>query len=248
MMRLKDKVCVVTGAGSGFGAGIAERFAREGAKIMVADINANAATLSAKPLADAKPFKVDVSNDDQVKDLKDAALKAFGRIDILVNNAGIAQVNQPMLDVDEATFDRLFAVNVKSIYLTARHMVPHIIESQGNIINIASTGAVSPRAGLTWYNGTKGAVMTLTKSMAMELAQKKVRVNAINPVFGDTGLTVDFMGGVDDPKIREKFIATIPLGRISTPLDIANAALFLASNEANLVTGLCMEVDGGRCI
>ena len=247
-MRLKDKVCVVTGAGSGFGAGIAKRFTQEGAKIMAADIDAEAAKFSAKPLAGAKTFKVDVSNNNQIKALTDAVLEAFGQIDILVNNAGIAQVNQPMLNVDEATFDRLFAVNVKSIYLTAKHMVPHIIESQGNIINIASTGAVSPRAGLTWYNGTKGAVMTLTKSMAIELAPQNVRVNAINPVFGATGLTVDFMGGVDDPEIREKFVATIPLGRMSTPLDIANAALFLASDEANLVTGLCMEVDGGRCI
>ena len=247
-MRLADKVAVVTGGGSGFGEGIARRFAEEGAKVMVADINADAAEVVAATIYEARACMVDVSDDRQVKDLADATLDAFGRIDILVNNAGIAQLNQPMLDVDEATFDRLYAVNVKSIYLTAKHFVPHLIETTGNIVNIASTAAVSPRAGLTWYNGTKGAVVTLTKSMAMELAPEKVRVNAVNPVFGVTGLTVDFMGGVDDPAIREKFVATIPLGRPSVPLDIANAALFFASAEADLVTGVCMEVDGGRCI
>ena len=194
---------MVTGAGSGFGAGIAERFAQEGAKIMVADIDPKAAETCATPLSGAKFFKVDVSKDHQVKALTDATLEAFGWIDILVNNAGIAQVNHPMLNVDEAAFDRLFAVKVKSICLTAKHMVPHIIGRQGNIINIASTGAVSPRAGLTWFNSTKSAVKTLTRSMAMDLAPERVRVNAINPVFGATGLTVDFMGGVDDPEIRE---------------------------------------------
>ena len=247
-MRLKDKVAIITGAGSGFGEGIARRFAQEGAKIIVADINADAAAVVAATIPDARPCAVDVADDGQVKAMADAALNAFGCIDILVNNAGIAQPNQPMLDVDEATFDRLYAVNVKSIYLTARHVVPHLVASGGNIVNIASTAAVSPRAGLTWYNGTKGAVVTLTKSMAMELAPDKVRVNAVNPVIGNTKLTVDFMGGVDDPAIRERFISTIPLGRMSTPLDIANAALFLASKEADLITGVCMEVDGGRCI
>lgn len=247
-MRLADKVAVVTGAGSGFGEGIAKRFAVEGAKVMVADIDADAAGRVADGIADAEAVTVDVSVDGQVEALAAATLDAFGRVDIVVNNAGIAQLNQPMLDVDEATFDRLYAVNVKSIYLSARHFVPRLVESGGNIVNIASTGAVSPRAGLTWYNGTKGAVVTLTKSMAMELAPDRVRVNAINPVFGETGLTVAFMGGVDDPAIREKFTATIPLGRPSVPLDIANAALFLASGEAELITGVCLEVDGGRCI
>lgn len=247
-MRLKDKVAVVTGAGSGFGEGIAKRFAEEGARVVVADIDAEAAARVAGDIEAAIAVTADVADDASVAALAAATLEAFGRIDLLVNNAGIAQVNQPMLDVDEATFDRLYAVNVKSIYLTARHLVPHLIESGGNIVNIASTAAISPRAGLTWYNGTKGAVVTLTKSMAMELAPHQVRVNAVNPVIGQTGLTAAFMGGHDTAEIRAKFVSTIPLGRMSTPLDIANACLFLASNEADLVTGVCLEVDGGRCI
>jgi 3-oxoacyl-[acyl-carrier protein] reductase len=247
-MRLKDKVCVVTGAGSGFGEGIAKRFAEEGGKIVVCDINAAAAERVAGEIAGAIALTADVADDASVKTMAAATLKQFGGIDVLVNNAGIAQINQPMLDVDEKTLDRLYAVNVKSIYLTARHMVPALIKSKGSIVNIASTAAVSPRAGLTWYNGTKGAVVTLTKSMAMELAPSKVRVNAVNPVIGETGLTTAFMGGKDTAEIRAKFVSTIPLGRMSTPLDIANATLFLASSEADLITGVCLEVDGGRCI
>ncbi|MEK9755302.1 MAG: glucose 1-dehydrogenase, partial [Rhodospirillaceae bacterium] len=244
-MRLKDKVVVVTGAGSGFGEGIAKRFAEEGAKVVVADINAAAAKRVAGEIPGSLAVAADVADDASVATLAKATLDQFGRIDILVNNAGIAQLNQPMLDVDEKTFDRLYAVNVKSIYLTARHMVPALIESRGAIVNIASTAAVSPRAGLTWYNGTKGAVVTLTKSMAMELAPSRVRVNAVNPVIGQTGLTTQFMGGQETDEIRAKFISTIPLGRMSTPLDIANATLFLASSEADLITGVCLEVDGG---
>jgi 3-oxoacyl-[acyl-carrier protein] reductase len=247
-MRLKDKVVVVTGAGSGFGEGIAKRFAEEGAKVVVADINAAAAKRVAGEIPGSLAVAADVADDASVATLAKATLDQFGRIDILVNNAGIAQLNQPMLDVDEKTFDRLYAVNVKSIYLTARHMVPALVESRGAIVNIASTAAVSPRAGLTWYNGTKGAVVTLTKSMAMELAPSRVRVNAVNPVIGQTGLTTQFMGGQETDEIRAKFISTIPLGRMSTPLDIANATLFLASSEADLITGVCLEVDGGRCI
>jgi len=247
-MRLQDKVALITGAGSGFGEGMARRFAAEGARVVVADINAEAGERVAGDIDGAVFAEADVADSGSVKAMVDAAVGQFGGIDILVNNAGTTHLNQSMLDVDEATFDRVYAVNVKSVYLTAIHAVPILKERRGNIINIASTGAVSPRAGLTWYNGTKGAVVTLTKSMAMELAPDQVRVNAINPVFGATGLTVDFMGGVDDPAIKDKFIGTIPLGRMSQPEDIANAALFLASGEADLITGVCLEVDGGRCI
>ncbi len=247
-MRLQDKIALITGAGSGFGEGMARRFTAEGAKVVVADINADAGRRVADELGDALFVEVDVADNASVKGMVDATVERFGGIDILVNNAGTTHPNQSMLDVDEAAFDRVYAVNVKSVYLTAIHAVPILKERRGNIINIASTGAISPRAGLTWYNGTKGAMVTLTKSMAMELAPDRVRVNAVNPVFGATGLTVDFMGGVDDPAIREKFISTIPLGRMSQPEDIANAALFLASAEAGLITGVCLEVDGGRCI
>ncbi|MAH83952.1 MAG: 3-oxoacyl-ACP reductase [Rhodospirillaceae bacterium TMED8] len=246
-MRLRDKTAVITGAGSGFGEGIAKRFVEEGAQVLVADINSPAAQRVAKEI-NAVACAVDVANDKSVQAMANFAIEAFGSIDILVNNAGVTHLNQPMLDVDEATFDQVYAVNVKSIYLTAKHIVPKLIETAGNIVNIASTAAISPRAGLTWYNGTKGAVVTLTKSMAIELAPHRVRVNAVNPVLGTTGLTARFMGGIDNSIIREKFISTIPLGRMSTPLDIANATLFLACHEADLVTGLCMEIDGGRCI
>ena len=247
-MRLKDKVAIVTGAGSGFGEGIARRFAEAGALVLVADIDAAAGRRVADDIGGAVFQKADVAVNAEVAAMIAAAVDAFGGLDIVVNNAGIAQRNQPMLDVDEATFDRIFAVNVKSIYLTALHAVPELIKRRGSILNIASTAAVSPRPGLTWYNGSKGAVVTLTKSMAVELAKHRVRVNAVNPVIGETGLTLDFMGGVDTPEIREKFVSTIPLGRMSTPLDIANAALFLSSDEADLITGVCLEVDGGRCI
>ncbi|MDD9878892.1 MAG: glucose 1-dehydrogenase [Magnetovibrio sp.] len=247
-MRLKDKVAIVTGAGSGFGEGIARRFGAEGAKVVVAEIDAENGRRVADGINGAIFTETDVTSDDSVADMAAAAVEAFGAIDILVNNAGIAHLNQPMLDVDEATFDRVYAVNVKSIYLTARHVIPELEARRGNIVNIASTAAISPRPGLTWYNGTKGAVMTLTKSMAVELAGAGVRVNAVNPVIGETALTVEFMGGVDTPEIREKFISSIPLGRMSTPEDIANATLFLASDEAALITGTCLGVDGGRSV
>ena len=181
--------------------------------------------------------------------MMNVAIQEFGSIDVLINNAGIAQRSCSMTDVGEELFDRIFAVNVKSIFLAALHIVP-VMKKQGYgvIINTASTAAVSPRPGLTWYNGSKGAVVTLTKSMAVELAKDNIRVNALNPVIGETGLTIDFMGGVDTPEIRKKFLSTIPMGRMSTPLDIANAALFFASDESSFVTGVCLEVDGGRCI
>lgn len=251
-MRLKDKIAVVTGAGSGFGEGIAARFAAEGASVLVADINEAAADRVARDISGAggtaQAFRVDVSQSDQVKAMMDYAEGSFGGMDILVNNAGIAQRRGAMEDLTEQEFDHIFAVNVKSIYLTALHGLALLRRRPGgNIVNIASTAAISPRAGLTWYNGSKGAVWTLTKSMAAELAPEKIRVNAVNPVIGETGLTEAFMGG-DTPELRQKFISTIPLGRMSTPRDIANAALYLASDEADFITGVLMEVDGGRCI
>ena len=248
-MRLKDKIAIVTGGGSGFGEGIIKRFAKEGAKTIVADLNEENGQRVSRETEGSIFCKVDVSVDTSVKAMIDLTLSEYGQVDILVNNAGIAQRNCPMTEVSEDLFDRIFAVNVKSIFLSALYTVP-IMRKQGFgvIINTASTAAVSPRPGLTWYNGSKGAVITITKSMAVELAKDNIRVNALNPVIGETGLTIDFMGGVDTPEIRKKFISTIPMGRMSTPSDIGNAALFLASEESSFITGVCLEVDGGRCI
>ena len=247
-MRLKGKVALITGAGSGFGEGIAQRFSEEGANIAIIDINPEAGQRVANDIDNSLFVEADVANSASVKNMVSKTIETFGGLDILVNNAGITHRNQPMLEVDEITFDRIFAVNVKSVYLTAIHAVPILRHRKGRIVNIASTAGISPRPGLTWYNSTKGAMITMTKSMAAELAPDGIRVNAVNPVIGETGLTLEFMGGVDDPKIREKFLSTIPLRRMSTPADIANAALFLASDEADLITGVCLEVDGGRCI
>jgi len=248
-MRLRERVCVVTGGGSGFGEGIARRFAEEGASVVVADIDGAAAERVAGELDGAMAVTADVSKNGDVEDMISAAEGAFGGLDILVNNAGIPQRRMSMLDVPEEVFDQIYAVNVKSIYLGALHGVPALKRRGGGvIINTASTAAVSPRPGLTWYNGSKGAVVTLTKSMAVELAPDGIRVNAINPVVGDTPMAVEFMGGEDTPEIRQKFIDTIPLGRMSTPQDVANAALYLASDEADFITGVCLEVDGGRCV
>ena len=251
-MRLADKIAIVTGAASGFGKGIATRFVEEGARVMLADIDAAAGQAAADGLAKtgATAFcRADVSRDADMKALVQTALDRFGGLDIVVNNAGFTHRRQPMLVVDEATFDRIFAVNVKSIYLSARHAVPALRARGGGVmINIASTAGVRPRPGLTWYNGSKGAVITLTKSMAVELAPDRIRVCAVNPVLGESGMTAMFMGEPDTPENRKKFEATIPLGRFSTPRDVANAALYLASDEAGLLTGVCLEVDGGRCI
>lgn len=246
-MRLQGKTAIVTGAGSGFGAGIARRFAAEGARVMLADINlvaAEAVAAECSGLAQA----VDVSRDASVAAMAAAAMAAWGHIDILVNNAGITHLPQPMENVSEAEFDRILAVNVKSVYLTARHIVPLMKAARkGAILNVASTAGVSPRPRLSWYNASKGWMITATKTMAVELAPFGVRVNAINPVAGETPLLKSFMGE-DTPEVRAKFLATIPLGRFSTPEDMANAALYLCSDEASMVTGVAMEVDGGRCI
>jgi len=246
-MRLKDKTAIVTGGASGFGAGIARKFTAEGARVAIADINAGASAELAKEL-NALAITVDVAADASVKAMADQAMSAFGRIDILVNNAGIGHLPQQMEDLSEDEFDRVFAINAKSVYLTARHIVPLMKTAGGGaILNVASTGGVSPRPRLTWYNASKGWMITATRGMAVELAPFKIRVNAINPVAGETPLLKTFMGE-DTPEIRAKFLSTIPLGRFSTPQDMGNAACFLCSDEAAMITGVALEVDGGRCI
>ena len=248
-MRLKDKTAIVTGAGSGFGKGIAMRFAKEGARVGVIDINAEAAREVASQIGNsAFAMEADVSIDGDVSSMFLEALDRWGQLDILVNNAGTTHRNQPMTEVTEEEYERIFAVNVKSVYLGAKHVVP-VMKKQGFgvILNVASTAGVRPRPGLVWYNTSKGAMMTATKAMAIELAGEKIRVNAINPVAGETGMLHLFMGE-DTPEKRAQFISSIPLGRLSLPEDMANAALFLCSDEAEMITGLCMEVDGGRCI
>ena len=248
-MRLKDKTAIVTGAGSGFGKGIAMRFAKEGARVGVIDINAEAAREVASQIGiSAFAMEADVSIDRDVSRMVQEALDRWGQLDILVNNAGTTHRNQLMTEVTEEEYERIFAVNVKSVYLSAKHIVPVMKEQGfGVILNVASTAGVRPRPGLVWYNTSKGAMMTATKAMAIELAGEKIRVNAINPVAGETGMLHLFMGE-DTPEKRAQFISSIPLGRLSLPEDMANAALFLCSDEAEMITGLCMEVDGGRCI
>ncbi|HFQ15283.1 MAG TPA: glucose 1-dehydrogenase [Rhodobacteraceae bacterium] len=247
--RLAGKTALVTGAGSGFGAGIAQAFIAEGASVLLVDIDINAAGTVAQTLGDrARPCQADVSCDADIKAAVASAVSAFGHLDIIVNNAGITHDNSPMLDVSEAEFDRIFAVNVKSVYLTARHAVPAMRAHGGGVIlNIASTAGVRPRPGLVWYNGSKGAMISLTKAMAIELAGEHIRVNAINPVAGETPLLAKFMGG-DTPEKRELFRSSIPWGRLSRPSDIASAAVFLCSDESEMITGTALNVDGGRCI
>jgi 3-oxoacyl-[acyl-carrier protein] reductase len=248
-MRLKGKTAIVTGAAQGFGYGIAETFIREGARVAVMDINVDKAREAAKSLGRrAFALGCDVSKTKSVERAFARAIARLGKLDILINNAGISHRNQPMLNVGEAEFDRVFAVNVKSIYLGAQAVVPHFrAHGGGVIINIGSTAGIRPRPGLTWYNASKGAVNLMSKSMAVELAPDRIRVCCIAPVAGETPLLATFMGE-DTPEKRAAFKATVPLGRLSTPQDIANAALFLASDEASMVTGNVLEVDGGRCI
>jgi 3-oxoacyl-[acyl-carrier protein] reductase len=225
------------------------RFAAEGAKVIVADIDEAGAGAVAESIPGSIHIKTDVSSGDDVATMIARCEEAFGGMDILVNNAGWTHRRKPILDVSEEDFDKVYATNVKSIYLGAIHGVPALIRRGGGVIlNIASTAGGRPRPGLTWYNGTKGAVITLTKSMAVELAEHGIRVCAINPVIGDTGLTAEFMGGEDTPEIRARFIATIPLGRMSTPADVASAALFLCSDDAEFITGVAIDIDGGRSV
>lgn len=247
--RLEGKVAIITGAGSGFGEGMAKRFAEEGARVIVADLNgAEAARVAAEIGEAAGAVTADVTVAADVEAMVAAATSGFGRLDILVNNAGYTHRNGSLLEVDEETFDRIHAVNAKAIYLATLKAVP-VMEAAGGgvIINTASTAGLRPRPGLTWYNASKGWAITATKSMAVELAPKNIRVNALCPVAGETGMLHLFMGE-DTPEKRAQFRATIPLGRLSRPLDIANAALWLASDEAEFITGVALEVDGGRCI
>jgi 3-oxoacyl-[acyl-carrier protein] reductase len=249
MARLTGKTAIVTGGASGFGAGIVRKFIAEGARVMIADINGEAAgTLAADLGAAALVQRVDVSSAGSVATLAAAAIETFGTLDILVNNAGVTHLPAPLDEISEEDFDRVLAVNVKSVYLTSRAIVPHFkAREAGVILNIASTGAVSPRPRLSWYNASKGWIVTATKSMAVELAPLGIRVNALNPVAGETPLLRSFMGE-DTPEMRARFLATIPLGRFSTPEDIGNAACFLCSDEAGMITGVALEVDGGRVI
>ena len=246
-MRLKNKIAIVTGGGSGFGAGIVKKFIQEGAKVVVADINLENAE---KVAMDTGGFavEVDVSNSLSFKNMVDKTLEKFGKIEIMVNNAGITHLPNSMENISEAEFDKIFAVNSKSVFFSAKYLVPKMTSiGGGNILNVASTAGISPRPNLSWYNATKGWMISATKAMAIELASKKIRVNALAPVAGETPLLKSFMGG-DTPEKREKFLSTIPIGRFSTPNDMGNAACFLCSEEASMITGLVLQVDGGRCI
>ncbi len=248
-MRLQGKTAIVTGGASGFGAGIVRKFVAEGAQVMIADLNTDLAEeLRQEMGAHAIVATANVADNASVAAMAAQAVEAWGHIDILVNNAGVTHLPAPMETISEEDFDLVFAVNCKSVYYTAQHIVPLMkARGQGSILNVASTAGVSPRPNLNWYNASKGWMINATKGMAVELAPSGVRVNALNPVAGETPLLKSFMGE-DTPEIRSKFLSTIPLGRFSTPEDMGNAACFLCSDEASMVTGVCMEVDGGRCI
>ena len=250
-MRLEGKVAAVTGAASGFGAGIALAFATEGASVVLLDIAEPGPVAEAISDAGGAAYALrgDVTSRADTQDMVAAAVREFGKLDIMVNNAGVAQRSQPLWEVSEEVFDRIYAVNVKAIYLSALEVVPLFLkQGHGCVINTSSTAAQRPRPGLTWYNSSKGAVHTLTKSMAAELGPRNIRVNSICPVIGETGLLETFMGEPDTPEARAPYIASIPLGRMSRPSDVAQAAVYLASDEAEFVTGVALEVDGGRSV
>ena len=244
-MRLKDKVAIVTGSGSGFGAGIARRFAEEGARVIVNDVSPQGEKVAQE--IGGRFVQGDVTKG---ADWAKLVREAGGDLAIVVNNAGWTHRNKPYLEVTEAEFDKVYAVNVKSIYLSAIHAVPVFRRRGGGaIVNIASTAGIRPRPGLTVYNSSKGAVINMSKSMAGEFGPDRIRVNCVNPVFSpETGLSAEFAGGTVSEEAKKRFMATIPLGRFSTPLDVANACLYLASDEAAMISGVCIEVDGARCV
>ena len=248
-MRLKGKTAIITGGAQGFGAGMAAKFVAEGAQVMLADLNADQAQETAANLGSAATaHHTDVTDAASVAGMISTAQDLWGKIDILINNAGVTHLPAALEDVSEEDFDRVVAVNMKAVYLTTRAILPLMKAQQsGVILNIASTAGVSPRPRLNWYNASKGWLITATKAMAVELAPEGIRVNALNPVAGETPLLASFMGE-DTPEMRAKFLSTIPIGRFSTPEDLGNAACYLASDEASMITGLAMEVDGGRCI
>jgi len=252
-MRMRDMVAIVTGGASGFGAGICRAYAAEGARVVVGDLDESKGAAVAAEIctsgADALFCRADVSQSQDVKRLVEVATRRHGRLDVMVNNAGLCHRNQPMLSVTEEEFDRILQVNVKSLYLSAVACVPVFRELGGGaFVNVASTGGLRPRPGLTWYNGSKGAAIVLTKSMAVELAPDRIRVNAICPVLGETGMLTTAMGLEDTPENRARFTSSIPLGRLSRPADVANAAVFLAEPASEFLTGVCLEVDGGRSV
>ncbi|KAF2843667.1 oxidoreductase [Patellaria atrata CBS 101060] len=250
--RLDGKVAIVTGGASGFGAAIAQKFAEESCKVLIGDLNSSAATTTAQSLksSNIKTLKMNVTEESHWKEAVSVCLATWGRLDIIVNNAGTTYKNKPSLSVTEAEFDTIFTVNVKSIFHSVRVCVPQL-QSQGtggSIINISSIGSVRPRPGLVWYNGTKGAVTNATKGLAAEFGPDQIRVNAIAPLLSGTGLFSAFAGVEDTKENREKLIANVPLGRLTEPMDVANAALFLASDEGRFITGVNLEVDGGRAV
>jgi 3-oxoacyl-[acyl-carrier protein] reductase len=247
-MRLKGKSTIVTGAASGFGEGIARRFAAEGARVLCADLNEAGAKRVAAEIG-GEAIGGDVSREADIQAMVEKAVSEFGGLDIVVNNAGTTHRNKPILEVTEEEFDRVHAVNVKSIFWMVRAAVP-VMRRQGrggSIINISSTAGIRPRPGLTWYNATKGAVNTATQAMAQEFAKDNIRVNAVCPVMSATGLLTEFMGGPDTPETRARFVSTIPLGRMSTPADVANACVWLGEDASSFITGVLLPVDGGRC-
>lgn len=249
MKRLENKVAIVTGGGSGFGAGICKKFSEEGAKVVVADLDPARAAAIAKGCAGSISCEADVSLDRDVKAMVQKTTEHFGGLDIVVNNAGVPQRRGSMLDIDEETFDRIYDVNVKSIYFTTKYAVPELRKRGGGaIINTASTAGVRPKGGLTWYAGSKGAVITITKAMAQELAADNIRVNATSPVIAETGMMMEFMGGEESAAQRETWLKSIPLGRLCEPEDVADATAYLASEDSAFVSGVCLEVNGGRCV